>query len=424
MMNNRDFDKMQEEMLAPQYLKIVDDCVRLVNNTKNPDVYFSRYDLLIEKLTLLSEMRFVKFSGDSPKRSLQKVLDIKERNCNDFIIRYYESLKTDILTAKRSDTRMRKATEFYAKMYGYYNYISMENRIECERLSAELRKLAQDKQQQGNVRLSKCVSIFTKKWRDICATEFVVLDFETTGLDKSADRIIEIAAIRFVNGVEKEKFVSLVNPECRIPAEATAVNNITNIMVLSAPKEKEIIPKLIEFLGDSLLVGHNVNFDVGFLENAAKRSGMQVGYNYIDTLSVSRKMFAGLENYKLGTVASAIGMNTRSLHRAEADVRVCAEIIDIALNTLAPENMTEIKKGPVKHVTDEDLSSVTCPKCGIENPKGSNFCYKCATDLRKPKLCSNCGTVLDNGVCPNCETKTKSKNYFNRFINKIKGNKK
>ncbi len=180
---------------------------------------------------------------------------------------------------------------------------------------------------------SKIVSIFTDKWRKICQQDFVVLDFETTGLSYVDDRIIEIAAIRYNNCVETEKFVFLVNPLRPIPPEATSINKITNEMVADADTERYLIPQLIEFLSDSLIVAHNANFDLHFLEVAARRCGYDVKYNYIDTISVSKKLFPGLVNYKLSTIADALGFDVNCLHRAENDVTVCAEIIKIALDS-------------------------------------------------------------------------------------------
>lgn len=194
----------------------------------------------------------------------------------------------------------------------------------------ELHKISYDKQ-------SRIVSIFTRKWYDVCQKDFIVLDFETTGLDKVYDSIIEIAAIRFENGVEKEKYVTLVKPLLHIPPEATAINHITNQMVRNAPSEKDTIPKLIDFIGDSIIVGHNVNFDIGFLEIAAQRQGKNVQYNYIDTMSIAKKLFPDLPDYKLGTIAQFLDFDTSSLHRAEADVYVCSEIVKIALDTLSTD---------------------------------------------------------------------------------------
>lgn len=182
---------------------------------------------------------------------------------------------------------------------------------------------------------SKLVSIFTKKWRDRCMDQFVVIDFETTGLSYVFDRIIEIAAIRYENCIEKDSFISLVNPLMDIPTEATAIHHITDDMVRDAPCERYLIPQLIEYLSESLIVGHNVSFDLNFLEVAAQRYGYNVKYNYIDTLSLSKKLFPGLPNYKLSTIAEYLNMNTSALHRAEHDVAVCTEIIKIALDTLS-----------------------------------------------------------------------------------------
>lgn len=181
---------------------------------------------------------------------------------------------------------------------------------------------------------SKIVSIFTKKWRNVCEKEFIALDFETTGLNYMDDRIIEIAAIKYVNGVETDKFIHLVNPLIPIPYAATRINNITNEMVADADTERYLIPQLIEFLSDSLIVGHNLNFDLHFLEVAAQRYGFNVQYNYIDTLSVSKKLFPELLNYKLTTIAKNLGHDVTGMHRAEEDVRVCAEIIKIALDSM------------------------------------------------------------------------------------------
>lgn len=181
---------------------------------------------------------------------------------------------------------------------------------------------------------SKIVSLFKNKWRDICKKDFVVLDFETTGLSYATDRIIEIAAIRYVNCVETDKFVYLVNPLIPIPAEATEINNITDEMVADAQTERYLIPQLIEFLSDSLIVGHYANFDMRFLEVAAQRYGYNVSYHYIDTISVSKKIFPGLPNYKLTTIAENLGHDINGMHRAEEDVRVCAEIIKIALDSM------------------------------------------------------------------------------------------
>ena len=102
-------------------------------------------------------------------------------------------------------------------------------------------------------------------------SSFVAFDLETTGLDPVTDRIIEIAAIRFVDGGPKDRYVTLVNPDKHIPALVTEITGITNDMVRTAPKEERIIDDLLEFVGDAPLVAHNIGFAREFLGELCKR---------------------------------------------------------------------------------------------------------------------------------------------------------
>lgn len=185
---------------------------------------------------------------------------------------------------------------------------------------------------QSNALKSKKVNFFTKKWSQACKKEYVSLDFETTGLDYKKDKIIEIAAIKYRNGIETDKLISLVNPQRNISKAASNVNHITDDMVASSPTENEIIPKLIEFLSNSLIVGHKISFDLRFLETAAQKLNLDVQYNYVDTLEISRKLFPDLVNHKLETISKKVGFNSDAMHRAETDVKACSKIIEYAIN--------------------------------------------------------------------------------------------
>lgn len=274
-----------------------------------------------KKINIYTLQRFLKISYTRAYFLLKQLLDGHIIYANDdnsyspaFTEEYFEKLLTDVLEIQNTSS-------------GAVQLSKKEIDDLCCKYSYQFSDIDYKK-------YSKCVSIFTKKWRNVCKREFIVLDFETTGLDYMEDRIIEIAAIKYENGVETDKFVHLVNPLMPIPYAATRINHITNEMVSDADTERYLIPQLIEFLSDSLLVGHNLNFDLHFLEAAAQRYGFTVEYNYIDTLSVSKKLFPDLLNYKLTTIAKNLGHNIIGMHRAEEDVRVCAEIIQIALDSL------------------------------------------------------------------------------------------
>lgn len=100
---------------------------------------------------------------------------------------------------------------------------------------------------------------------------FCVLDLETTGLSPDGDAITEIGAVRYSMGLETGRFQSLINPDAPIPPRITVVTGITQAMVIDAPKIGEALPSLLEFIGDAVIVGHNVRFDMSFLNAASIR---------------------------------------------------------------------------------------------------------------------------------------------------------
>jgi len=115
------------------------------------------------------------------------------------------------------------------------------------------------------------------------ATTYVAVDVETTGLDPSRDAIIEIAAITFRDAAILDEFDSLVNPLIDIPPYITQLTSITDDMVTDAPTLHTLRPKLRSKLGDNVLIGHNVEFDLGFLREAR----LAFGNRRIDTLTLA-----------------------------------------------------------------------------------------------------------------------------------------
>ena len=150
--------------------------------------------------------------------------------------------------------------------------------------------------------------------------EFISLDIETTGFSSNRDDIIEIAALRVLDGKVIEKFDTLVNPEKEIPEKITNMTGITNEMVEDSPVIKEVMPVLVSFLGDYPVVAHNSDFDMRFLETNAERCGLEFRpANVIDTLYLSRKAFPHLENHQLPTLINYLGIKNVTSHRAFYD---------------------------------------------------------------------------------------------------------
>lgn len=156
---------------------------------------------------------------------------------------------------------------------------------------------------------------------------FVVLDFETTGLSHFDDEIIQVAAVRYVNFEEKEKFVSFVKPSTPIPSRITKITEITNEDVQNAPNIETVLPSLIEFLNKDVIVAHNASFDMKFLlANIHKAKLEYKRFRVVDTLSLARKYIDSTKNHKLPTLKSFLRLNHLNSHEALHDCYVTAEL--------------------------------------------------------------------------------------------------
>ena len=156
---------------------------------------------------------------------------------------------------------------------------------------------------------------------------FIAFDIETTGMVPGVDQIVELGAVRFVNGAPDAVFATLINPRKPIPAAATAVNKITNEMVSNKPIIEDLLPSFSDFCGNDLLVAHNAPFDTQFLIADYKKYELTTPFGtIIDTLPISRKVFTGLPNYKLGTLIQHLKIPATDLHRAEEDAALAGRL--------------------------------------------------------------------------------------------------
>ncbi len=166
---------------------------------------------------------------------------------------------------------------------------------------------------------------------------FVVVDLETTGAAPGADAITEIGALKMRGGELLGKFETLVNPGVPIPPMITVLTGITEAMVLPAPRIAEVLPSFLEFAGDAVVVGHNVRFDVGFLDAALSSHGYPTLANTrVDTLALARRLLRDeTPNFKLGTVARHLRVPTSPNHRAFADAEATAQVFHTLLERAA-----------------------------------------------------------------------------------------
>ena len=166
--------------------------------------------------------------------------------------------------------------------------------------------------------------------------DFIAFDLETTGFFAGADQIVEIGAIRYVDGRPESMFVTLVNPQRPIPIEAQRVNGISDEMVANAPTIDLLMPAFAEFCGDTPMIAHNAPFDYQFLVHEVKRLEIAAPRGHIlDSLPMARKVFPGLMNYKLGTLVEHLKIPGGGFHRAQADCLFLGQLFIHILDRLS-----------------------------------------------------------------------------------------
>ncbi len=154
---------------------------------------------------------------------------------------------------------------------------------------------------------------------------FVVVDVETTGTDPKMADLLEIAAVRVEGGRIADRFQTLVNPERGIVGNQ--MHGLTDADVAGAPAPREAARRFLEFAGDATIVGHNVGFDLGFLEEALGDGYRFEQGRYLDTLVIAREGYPGAESYKLPDLARFFGIEVESSHRALPDAEATAGLL-------------------------------------------------------------------------------------------------
>ena len=186
--------------------------------------------------------------------------------------------------------------------------------------------------------------------------DYVVFDLETTGVSPYNDEVIEISAVKARKGKVVEEFSQLVNPKRTIPFAASRVNNITDDMVSDAPFFDEVLRNFLKFVGEDVLVGHNIqSFDMKFIYRDCERYFHQLITNdYVDTLILAKRCFPEWRHRRLGDLADYYGISTQGAHRALADCRMNQRVFEL----LGKEMNTETKK-------THDSNVKTCPLCNL-----------------------------------------------------------
>ncbi len=149
---------------------------------------------------------------------------------------------------------------------------------------------------------------------------YVSIDLETTGLNPKTDKIIEVGAVKVIDGRQTEEFASFVNPGRKLEERIVELTGIEDKDLREAPHIEEILPGLSEFLGEFPLLGHSILFDFSFLKKAAVNQRLHFEKEAVDTLKIARKYLARLEHRSLDYLCEYYGISHHA-HRASEDAR-------------------------------------------------------------------------------------------------------
>lgn len=162
---------------------------------------------------------------------------------------------------------------------------------------------------------------------------FVVIDLETTGGSVKDCCITEVGAVKLKGGECLGTYQTLVDPGCAIPPEITVITGITQSMVMRAPRIETVLPSLVDFIGDAVVVGHNVRFDVSFVNAALERDKRpRLANTTVDTLPLARRLIGPeVPNCKLGTLADRLRLSHTPTHRALDDALATGDLLHYLL---------------------------------------------------------------------------------------------
>ncbi len=179
-------------------------------------------------------------------------------------------------------------------------------------------------------------------------TTFVVVDLETTGLHAGLDSIVEIAAVKVVNGEIVDEWDTMVNPGVFLPLETTQITGITTEMVQDSPRFDEVVDTYLDFIGtDAVFVAHNVDFDREFMNKQLEKIQRPLMPNpYLCTFKLAKQVHPNLSKYGLGSLCTTFGVELPQAHRALHDARATAQLFIKFMKVLQNGGLKQIKDIP------------------------------------------------------------------------------
>lgn len=190
---------------------------------------------------------------------------------------------------------------------------------------------------------------------------YVSIDLETTGLNPKTDKITEIGAVRVIDGERRETFAALVNPCRKLDPRIVELTGLTDEELEDAPYIEEILPDVLDFIGDLPLLGHSVLFDFSFLKKAAVNSRLTFEKEAVDTLKIARKYLADLEHRSLDFLCAYYQIPHRA-HRALADAEATVILYECLAERFYSEEDALFQPQPLNFKVKRDTPAAKAQK--------------------------------------------------------------
>lgn len=261
---------------------------------------------------------------------LKYFIKILENNSNN--TNYKSNIEVEINNNNNSNNSNYESKMLEAEknlLQTYYNKYSKDNKIFTQVKKGQIPI--------NNAFVSKIGNHKYLTGKRAYQNSFVVIDIETTGLHASNDEIIEIGAIKVkdINLLIHDTFQVFIKPKKQVSHEIEKLTGITNEMLYNADKIEDAFVSFLDFIEDYPLVGHNISFDIKFLDNKMKKSKLNFSNKrLIDTLELSRKTFKNLDNHKLITLKNYLKIETEEEHRALSDAHAALILYITIINKI------------------------------------------------------------------------------------------
>lgn len=326
--DENDINKVAKHMKFNDAYEEIIRCVNIIRSFKYDD--FSSYENIDDYNDAYD--RFVAISNTINHKQFTDTAWKEARKSDKSSTPYYSALGTVIiknqdLVQSLSNVMRGRIFKIKKKNDGYKEFVSKYGNIPKHEIELSNEKLKRNPI--GEMPEIKYTNI-TKLFNRDKLLSFVVLDTETTGLRASSGRIIQLSAVKYVEWEPVETWDTLINPKKKIPADATAVNGITNEMVADKPTISEVSKSFIDFVGDSDIVGYNLPFDMKFLYAEGFDFSASKKRKFYDVLPLARKTYKEyLNTFKLVDVTDHLGI-VYNAHNSLDDCCATGEVfIDI-----------------------------------------------------------------------------------------------